>query len=137
MGLLYGPSRKQSQELNQRTGPTIVRQEKRLSRVTSSTTTVDANLIVVPAGYKITLLLVSYYFKRAASSMIYDLKVDGTSWFVSYAEAATLSTNTFTFKYEDGPTAYSTLAVDFTNAPDVHQISILYVQEPAGEGFYA
>lgn len=137
MGLLYGRSRKQSDEFVQRTGPVLRREEKRQVRIVRSTTTTDHTVLNVPAGFKLTILQVLHY-SVATSNLVYFVRADDNAVYAAYVPASTDFVDTVTWKYEDAPTAYTTLKLDVQSGTLTStDLNILYALEPAGEGYYS
>jgi len=143
MGLLY-PSRKQYDSFTPRTGE-YVRLEKRRTVLASQENIdifADATFTVnVPQGYKATLLRLILYTRVAVANVLTTrITLDNGLFYYERLVGSDQLTSgrDETFKYEDGPTFTSNFVCTFDiDAISTFSgvISILYVLEPAGEGF--
>lgn len=136
MGLMH-PSRKQYDSFTPRTG-TYVKPEKRRTVIVNTSTVGDHTIVTLPAGFKATVLLISFYTNTAAAAAIWQLKFDNVALLNYYINASSDVSDLFRFDYNDAPTFTSTITFDVTTAIALQQqnISIMYVLEQAGEGYF-
>jgi hypothetical protein len=136
MGLIR-PSRKQSTFFQERTGPSIKFPEKRTILSVRTTTTTDHVVLTVPAGYKVTVLQVLHY-TISTSNTVYFVRTDNKAVYVAFVPPSTDFVDFKDWKYEDAPTAYSSLTLDVqAGTLSSTDLNILYAIEPAGEGYFS
>jgi hypothetical protein len=144
MGLMFGPSRKQTDYFKQRTGPIKRNEEKKETRVAASQNLTyalaqDVTLISAPTGMKGTLIGYAL-FERFSNTGTTDVSIviDGTNLFF-YRGQSTSNLFQDKWNYEEGIVFYNNVRFVST-APTAgnagYSIEITYTTEPAGEGWY-
>lgn len=144
------PSRKQYDSFTPRSG-TYVKLEKRTTLIASTeinSTTDQTYTITVPQGYKATLLRYELWTRAGSSVVDNSLETRFTLdtkllyyQFIGGIGDSVSDLKEETFKYEDAPTAFSTISFAFNVQPNgvndyTAIVSVLYSLEPSGEGYY-
>jgi len=142
MGLLGGPSRKQSSWQTQRTGPELRPERKDILFVNLQVDTPQGDttntLVTVPPGYYATLI--SYYLEHSDADLVKSrFLIDGTIIKNYNTQITTTSfTDSKEYTYEEAPRFYRNLQYVTDTIPAAgpyYFIVVAYILEPAGDGY--